>query len=161
MIHLQCTYGDLWRPFRPKAYCDSKRPLRGRGVAILSAQFAGLCLSPFILLLSQKCWFLCLKEKCHQSDSSLWPTLKVFSPSLNSGKPPEQISVGSFIMTRLKINLLPYLFQVFHLSLLQTKQSGNQTSPTTSLHWKPALFPWGNKWFHLYLPKMVGRVTRK
>lgn len=145
MIHLQCTYGDLWGPFQPEAYCDSKRPSKGRGVAILTAQFAGLCLSPFILLPSQKRWFLFLKEQCHQSDGSLWSTLEVFSPSLNSGKSPEQISVGSLIMTRLKINLLSYFFQVFHRTLLQTKQSGNQTSPTSSLHWKPALFPWGNK----------------
>lgn len=118
-----------------------------RSSSLSTAQFASLCLSPFILLPSLKHHSIVFisvtreaAKQCHHIGSTVWPTQKAPSPSLNPGKSSEVITMVNCIMTRSKINLLPYLFQVLHVCILQTKQSRDPASSTSSFHWKPALF---------------------
>lgn len=49
-------------------------------------------------------------EQCHDICSSVWPTQKASSPSLNPGKSSKVISMVNSVMTKCKINWPPYFF---------------------------------------------------
>lgn len=97
--------------------------------------------------------FLWPKELLSNVTSSVWPTQKASSTSLVQTTFLDSNTIISPIVTRSKINLLPYFFQVLHICILQTKQSRDPTSSPSSFHWKPTLFPWGKVWFSLCLWK--------
>lgn len=61
----------------------TRPPGEEKQLSIYTAQFAGLCLSPFVLLSSQKhqCFvFAPVAEQCHLTDHSVWPIQKASSP---------------------------------------------------------------------------------
>lgn len=151
LVLTSCSFSEL-------LLMHTQPPGEEEQLSISTAQFADLCFSPFGASerTEEQCFmFAPVAEQCHLTNHSVWPVQKASSPFSEPREATWINYCGSLIITRSKINVILYLFQVLHLCLLQTKQSRDQTSSTSSFHWKPALFPRGKEEFYLYLSKIL------